>query len=133
YRFDCRALLRCFPTMVDVEDPLIRWRDANEPPYHLGVGNRVPSEFVATATRTLRSRRASGRGLSAQTARRDSGSPPRHLSTPPQLSNQPQFDANQFDHSGSYAHDRIFRSCRSRDACALETRYPPCCFLLANC
>src|SRR4029450_9617124 len=111
--------------MVDVEDPRIRWRDANEPPYHLGVGNRVPSEFVATATRTLRSRRASGRGLSAQTARRDSGSPPRHLSTPPELSNQPQFDANAIDNSVNNTQDGFCRSSRSRDDRVLKTSYPP--------
>ena len=38
---------------MDVEDPLTRRRDANESPYHLGVGNRAPPQFIATATRTL--------------------------------------------------------------------------------
>ena len=80
--------------------------------------------FVATATRALCGRRASGRGLPAQAAGRDSSSPPRHLSTPPKLPCQPQFNANKFDHSGNYAHGRIFRSRRSRDDCALETRDP---------
>ncbi len=75
-------------------------------------------------TRTLCGRPASGRSLSAQAAGGDSSSPPRHLSTPPKLPCQPQFNANKFDYSGNYAHGRIFRSPRSRDDRALETRNP---------
>src|SRR5438094_7046299 len=86
YRFDCCVLLQCFPTLVDVEEPLIRRRDANESPYHLRVGNRAAPQFVATATRTLSSWGASRRGLPAQTAGRNSSSSARHLSTSPELS-----------------------------------------------
>ena len=42
-------------------------------------------QFVATATRTLSSGRASRRSLPTQTAGRDSSSPARHLSTSPEL------------------------------------------------
>src|SRR5205814_7883340 len=114
-------LLRCFSTLVDLEEPVIRQRDANESPYRLGVGNRVSPQFVAIATRTLCGRRASGRGFPAETTGRDSSSSARHLSTSPELSGEPKFEANEFDYSGGYAYGRIFPNSRSRDDCALET------------
>ena len=48
-----------FQPWWELEEPLVRRRDAYESPYHLGVGNRIPPQFVATATRTLSSRCAS--------------------------------------------------------------------------
>src|SRR5690242_10880687 len=86
YGFDCRALLQCFPALVDMEEPFIRRRNVDESPYHLGVGNSVATQFVASATRTLSSRCAAGDGLPAETAGRDSSSPARRLFTPSQLS-----------------------------------------------
>jgi len=74
--------------------------------------------------RALCGRCVSGRGFPAQTTGCDRSSSARHLSTSPQLSSQPQFDANEFDYSGSHAHGRIFRSAGSRDDCALEARHP---------
>src|ERR1044071_7745730 len=119
-RPDCRVVLQYFPTLVDLEDSVIRRRDANESSYYLGMGNWVPAKLVAITTRTFFGRNVSGRGFPVQTTGGDSSGSARRLSTSPKLSSQPQFGANEFGYSGSHPHSRIFSHPRLGDDCALE-------------
>src|SRR3954447_20518876 len=116
-----------------MEDPSIRRRDANESPDYLGMGNRVSPQCVAITTRTFCGRCVSGRCFPAETTGGDSSSSTWYLSTSSELSSWSKFNTSEFNHSGSCAHDRIFRSPRYRDECALETRHPPRRVLLDNC
>ena len=103
----------------------VRRRDDNESPDHLGVGNRIPPQFIATATRTLRSRRALGAAFLLKQPAAIAAVPLGiYLLLPSYRASRSLTRTNSIIQATMLTAG-FFASLGFRDDCALEARHPP--------